>query len=152
MSGGNRGERTAGGSSATLLVPDRAVYRPRSERRQRERQKEFALLGTTLHSMDVSEATGWLMREVASGRRDAMPVVHANAHNLHLLRNRPELLHKLASSRGPTARSSMRKFSSAGFPIGNFDSANTSSGVITPSVQRARKKIPRDPSRTTPAV
>ena len=47
--------------------------------------------------MDVSEATGWLMREVASGRRDAMPVVHANAHNLHLLRNRPELLHKLAS-------------------------------------------------------
>jgi exopolysaccharide biosynthesis WecB/TagA/CpsF family protein len=69
----------------------------RPERRQQERQEEFDLLGTTLHSMDVAEAAGWLMREVASGRRDAMPVVHANAHNLHVLRHRPEILHRIAA-------------------------------------------------------
>jgi exopolysaccharide biosynthesis WecB/TagA/CpsF family protein len=37
------------------------------------------------------------VREAASGRRDALPVVHANAHNLHLLRRRKELLAGLAA-------------------------------------------------------
>jgi exopolysaccharide biosynthesis WecB/TagA/CpsF family protein len=91
--GGDREERTAGGGyELALLEPRRKARRTRRERRRRARQEELELLGAKLHTMDVVEAAAWLVREAASGRRDAMPVAHANAHNLHLLRSRPELL------------------------------------------------------------
>lgn len=98
MHGGDWEERTARTSSAiALLEPDRVALRLRLDQRRRTRQEEFALLGARLHSMDVAEAVAYLVREAASGRRDALAVVHANAHNLHILRRRKELLEGLAA-------------------------------------------------------
>jgi hypothetical protein len=86
LRGGDWEERSARASHAlALLEPDRRALRLRLDERRRPRQGEFELLGARLHSMDVPEAVAWLVRSAASRRRDALPVVHANAHNLQLL-------------------------------------------------------------------
>ena len=91
------GEEIDFAGAQTALAPAECRHADATDRRQRERQGEFAFLGTTLRSMSVDEVAAWLVRRAAFRRRSPVIVTHANAHNLHVLR-RAELLDELEQS------------------------------------------------------
>lgn len=95
---GEEGGGIAGTGGTIVLSPLECGRADRCDRRRRQRQGAFTLLGTTLFSLDTAEAAVWLVRQASSRRADPVIVAHANAHNLQVLRRRAELLAGLAAS------------------------------------------------------